>query len=428
MTPRGRPRAALVLALIATALSGCGGGATPEQLARADSLFRAGRFGTAEDLYRRARAPDVRALTALGRVALFGNRLDVAAQRLRQALGEDPAATEVAALLAEVHYRRDEFARAAPLFRRAGREAMARKLESFGTRRPYELAAPAGVTHVQFVATDPLPVVRVSVNHSRPVFFLIDTGAGELIIDTEFAAAIGVRRFGAEESRYAGDQTASYVHGAIDSLTLGDLVIHNLPVQLLPTRRFAAAAGGRPVDGIIGTVLLYHFRTTLDYAAAALVLRPRATDESTSGVSPAAPQRAAIPFWMAGDHFMVAWGAVNASQPLLWLVDTGLAGNAFTCPSSTVREAGIELAAAGAGEGIGGGGRVRVVPFRIDSLRLGPVTRVGLTGLYGPFPESLEYRHGFRIGGLISHAFFRPYAVTFDFAAMQIVLERGEAS
>ena len=47
----------------------------------------------------------------------------------------------------------------------------------------------------------------------------------------------------------------------------------------------------------------------------------------------------------------------------------------------------------------------------------------GLPGVAGAFPPSLEHSEGFRIAGLISHAFFRPYAVTFDFDRMRLEIQ-----
>ena len=37
-------------------------------------------------------------------------------------------------------------------------------------------------------------------------------------------------------------------------------------------------------------------------------------------------------------------------------------------------------------------------------------------------PSILAGRLGFEVGGLISHAFFRPYALTLDFARMELVV------
>jgi hypothetical protein len=48
------------------------------------------------------------------------------------------------------------------------------------------------------------------------------------------------------------------------------------------------------------------------------------------------------------------------------------------------------------------------------------------TGM-GAIPPGSEERFGFRMGGLISHAFFRPYAVTFDFLSMTLYLKKAAA-
>ena len=55
---------------------------------------------------------------------------------------------------------------------------------------------------------------------------------------------------------------------------LGSIVMRHVPVRIRDTRGFAMVAGGRRVDGILGTVALYHFISTLDYPHGALVLRP----------------------------------------------------------------------------------------------------------------------------------------------------------
>ena len=65
--------------------------------------------------------------------------------------------------------------------------------------------------------------------------------------------------------------------------------------------------------------------------------------------------------------------------------------------------------------------------FSVDELALGGAVAHQAQGVAGVFPPSLENKFGFRIGGLISHALFRPYAVTFDFTRMLLRL-RGPAT
>ena len=179
------------------------------------------------------------------------------------------------------------------------------------------------------------------------------------------------------------------------------------------------------MDGIIGTVLLYHFLVTMDYPRGELVLRRNTKDSRERFLAGAKTDSSIeVPFWMAGDHFMVAWGRVEKNQPVLLFVDTGLAGGGVTLAQSVLDEAGIQLSQDKVGEGIGGGGKVKVTPFIVKELSLGDAKEQDVRGLFtGPFP--LENSMGFRIGGIISHGFFRSYALTFDFTDMRLYLSKG---
>ena len=107
---------------------------------------------------------------------------------------------------------------------------------------------------------------------------------------------------------------------------------------------------------------------------------------------------------------------------MLFFVDTGLAGGGVTCAESVLKEAGIKMSDDQASEGLGGGGKVKVVPFTVKELSLGDATANDVSGLFlGAFP--LENAFGFRIGGIISHGFLRSYAVTFDFTGMRLALK-----
>jgi len=394
------------------------------ELESADDLFKAGKFNEAENLYIKILNEDpsnLIAITRLGHIALLANRLDDAQKWLTEAIRLKPDDPDPKSLLAEAFYRRDEFQQAAPLLHTIGREAKARKLESFKDVSPYQIEGKAEVTNLKFVITDPLPVVQVRVNNSELVNFLIDTGGAEVIIDTEFAREIGAIQFGSVMGTFAGGKQASFQCGRVDSLTLGDFTIKNVPVDIMDVRRFRL--GEMQPDGIIGTALLYHFLATLNYVEGQLTLRRR-TEENLRQVEREAREQNAkiIPFWMAGDHYMVAWGTANNSQPMLFFVDTGLAGGGFTCPESTLREAGIKLQEERARDGLGGGGMVRSIPFIVDTLTLDDATEHNIQGFY--LGDDIEHRHGFRIGGIISHTFFRHYLLTFDFTGMRFFLKR----
>jgi hypothetical protein len=70
-----------------------------------------------------------------------------------------------------------------------------------------------------------------------------------------------------------------------------------------------------------------------------------------------------------------------------------------------------------------GGGKLKIVPYVVRHLSFGQVQEENVPGLYdGPFPW--ENLFGFHLAGMVGHDFFRPYAMTFDFENMKIILSR----
>lgn len=408
----------------------CEAPGSKEIVAEGDSLFAQGQFNKAYGAYQKVLAKDAenyQAIIRLSHIALLSNKLEDAEKWLTKAIELAPVDQKPVMFLAEAYYRADDFSRAAPLMRAVDREAMAAKLESFKDVTPYLIESETDVTAIDFVTTDPLPVVKLRINGSEEVYFIIDTGGAELIVDSEFAKEVGAVQFGAETGTFAGGKQAPFEHGRVDSVALGDFVVKNVPVHTMDVRHVSAPIfGGTRIDGIIGTVFLYHFIPTLDYAKGQLILRLR-TAENLKKVEQDVYKEGffstVVPFWMAGDHYMVAWGTVNRSKPFLFFVDTGLAGGGFTCPKSTLELVGIELSEEHAVEGIGGGGTVKIIPFTAKELTLGTAKQENIRAFYNEGPFGLENLFGFHIGGLISHQFFRDYALTMDFDNMMYYIK-----
>ncbi len=422
-------RLGVIVATLLAALAAPIGAAAEDLISQANGLFRTGEFAKAEQVYAKALAADAKnfdAVLRLGEIALLGNRFAEAERRLRKAGELRPDEKSPKSLLAEVYYRQDGFKQAARLRREVGPEAVADKLASFNGLVPNQLLGDADETRIDFVQTDPLPVIKARVNGGQEVHLLIDTGAAELYLDPEFAESVGAVVSGSTTGVYAGGKQAATGQGRIGSIRLGDFELRNVPVLLLPTRRMPFGPPGAQIEGVLGTAVLYHFFSTLDYPRGQLVLR-RKTDKARAELDRLAqsPGTHVVPFWMAGSHFMVAWGRVNDAEPCLLFVDTGLAGGGLTCHESTIKAAGIDLTGLPSGEGIGGGGPVKVTPFTVERLSLGDAVQTNIRAFAGGLPPDAEYRHGFRVGGIISHAFFRPYALTFDFEKMRFLLGPG---
>ncbi len=402
----------------------------------ANRLFEAGKFAEAGKLYSQivAQNPkDYSATLQLGRIALLSNRLDDAQKWLEKAISLEPNDAVPKVTLAEAFYRRDDFQKAAAslkgvdvssnkLIREQYATLNVAMLESFEGQNPYELSGNATSTRVKFVKTDPLPIVNVRVNGGKEVTFFIDTGGSEVTLDTDFAKELGVPQFGAVQGTFSGGQHAEVQLGRIESLTLGDWTIKNVPTAMLPLRQLSEGFGVKQIDGIIGTTLFYHFLTTMDYPRGELVLR-RKDARSLEEFKKSPGKRVVVPIWMASDHFMVGWGRVETLPPSLLFVDTGLTGAGVKLAESVIKEAGIKLDESKASEGAGGGGTLKVVPYRVQQVSFGDIREENVQGLYdGPFPW--EYTFGFNLAGMVGHDFFKPYAVTFDFQNMQIFLQR----
>ena len=418
---------------------------------QANTDYRAGRFEQAEAAYRQAAilAPGSSQIAAqLGAIALLGNRPAEAVPLLQQAIELAPwhasfwpMNASLKTRLAMAHYRQDQFAEASRLFREAAGpapfgpfrelETLARHTALFAGRVPYALTGP-NQDRIPFLVTDPLPVLPVSINGNEPVNFILDTGGAEIILDDGLAREVGAEMAGAFSGKYAGGRQAETGVGRIESVSLGEFTLREVPIHALdvdPISSLYELYDGVAIRGVIGTRLLQHFLPTIDYPGGVLILQ-RATPENLQAQDQrlAGSDAVQIPFWLAEMHTMLAWGQFNDADPALFFVDTGLAGKAFTALESDLKAAGITPNWRAAESGGGGGGTVREVDFVVDRLSLGTgahqVVRTNLPGavIKGSTPP-LGDALGFHVGGLISHAFFRDSAVTFDFSRMRLILE-----
>jgi hypothetical protein len=401
----------------------------------ADRLFQLGKFAEAGELYSRITAQnpnDYSATLQLGRIALLSNRLDDAQKFLEKAMILRPNDTDAKVMLAEAFYRRDDFQKAGAALNSvnvSGNKLVIEqyptlnvaRLESFKGQTPYKLQGNTTSTRVKFLKTDPLPVLNVRVNGGKEVTFFIDTGGSEVTLDTDFAKELGAPQFGAVQGTFSGGQHTEVQLGRIESLTIGDWTIKNVPTAMLPLRQLSGGFGVKQIDGIIGTTLFYHFLATMDYPRGELVLR-RKDAKSLEEFKKSPGKRVAVPIWMASDHFMVGWGRVETLPPTLLFVDSGLMGAGVKLAESVIKEAGIKLEENKAEEGAGGGGKLKIVPYTVYHLSFGDIKEENVPGLYdGPFPW--ENIFGFHLSGMIGHDFLKPYAVTFDFTNMQIFLQ-----
>ncbi len=120
-------------------------------------------------------------------------------------------------------------------------------------------------------------IVNVSVNKSRPLSFVLDTGASIAIIRTDVAKELGLSLYGSVNTGGAGSgsQSGRQVQEATWSLVGLDAYVE--PVRLALPLPVLSSGLGRDVHGIIGGEFIKQFVLELDYQARTLRLHNRET-------------------------------------------------------------------------------------------------------------------------------------------------------
>ncbi len=322
----------------------------------------------------------------LAQLNLYENRLDAAASFARSALAADAQNTDAQRVLQTIKDRLDIQSTAA------------------------SLNVPQSGIVVPFLESDPLPLMRFTVN-GRAGNFLLDTGGPDVVLDPGFVSELGLKITRGKTGIFAGGRTAQVGQAIVSDFRVGQRALHGLKVDILPSRQLPFFKN-RTIDGVVGTVFLSRFLATIDYPHRRLVLRPR---------NAAPPPGIATRMWLVGDHFIFAHGSVNGLQNQLFLIDSGLAGGGFGPEVRTIAAAHIKTFPDRAQTGIGGGGPVKFIPVIADTLCLATACQNDISGMYTPEGSPLTI-FPFAAAGTISHTFLRNYAVTLDFSAMNIVL------
>jgi hypothetical protein len=272
---------------------------------------------------------------------------------------------------------------------------------------------------IPWIRKDPLPVVGAQIN-GLPVNLVLDTAAGDLVLDERFASTAGVR-FGAPDvSHFAGGLAAPVRYGHAGELRLGRLEIEDLPVQIMALEdTFAPFFVDIPIHGVLGTAVMSRFTTTLDYRNGRLrLVAPSAGPPPCGPV----PEREGSAFWIAEHHFLIVGGTMAGVDRPLLVLDSAMAGTDFAVPEAVARAAAMETRSERHTDvGMGGGGAVTGRRGWIRWLGLDRVSRSGPQGLsMQAFP--LEARFGFPVHGLLGHGFFRDCVLSLDFPRMRLEL------
>jgi membrane-associated protease RseP (regulator of RpoE activity) len=214
-------------------------------------------------------------------------------------------------------------------------------------------------------------VFKAKVNNSRPLSFVLDTGASPTIIQLDRAKELGLRLHGEVGTGGAGSgvrRKGAFVKDAI--FTIPEVAGFSQPVTLALPLANLAPAFGQDVDGIIGTEFIKNFVLEINYEARLIKLHDK--DRFIySGPGET------IPIQFNPDEHPIVEAEVTplGSHPIKgeFMLDTG-AGQALTLFSPIVAKhhlLGPNLKTIKAMGGAGAGGQVSGQIGRVSELKIG---------------------------------------------------------
>lgn len=252
-------------------------------LSKADYL-RAMELAPSLDSRTKQNASD---LAALGKVYLACGRFAEARKKLRAALDLQPFRSTYADIawdLAQVEYLENNFESSLEWAQIAGERGLQIRpwhlqyLEELRNVQVYRFSgADSDAVPFRFGHPD-VPRIHATVNGRRDVEAIIDSGAVLSIVSKRLADSLPVRRLGETEGTFFGllGEPIQVRFGMLERLELGDIVLENVPVAIMPDDKMRFLINRREgrefrMDFLLGSNLLKEFRLELDFNRGAAI-------------------------------------------------------------------------------------------------------------------------------------------------------------
>jgi hypothetical protein len=263
-------------------------------------------------------------------------------------------------------------------------------------------------------------IVKVRVNDSRPLSFVLDTGANAAIIRMATAQELNLSLYGNVNSggAGAGTQVGRRVKDATWSLVglegFSQPVTLALPLPEVPSRL------GRDIDGVIGGEFIKEFVVELDYQARTITLHDRRTFRySGSGET--------LPLEFTANTHPVVQAAVTplGGRPIeqRFLLDIG-SGLALVLHSPFVLEHNLSGSRSGTIRAIGlagTGGRSVGRIGRVAALRIGSFTIRDIITLFSEDTAGAFANRS--LAGNIGAQIASRFRTTLDYGGRRVILE-----
>ncbi len=365
-------------------------------------------------------------LLALGQAELAANRLPAARQHFRAAIEKTPFHTTYADAawgLSQAEYMDNNFETSLEWAKTAiehGLTVLQWHLDYLKTLSNVEVYRHAGGPHSDEIrlkiGRPDVPRIEVRVNHApATTMAVIDSGAVLSIISERLAAEIPVRHLPVSRATFYGllGEPISVRFALLDTLDIGDMVLANVPVAIMPDDKMRFLVTGKKefkIDFLLGANLLKEFRLDFDFDRS----RVRFTRLTSVDKAPVEDQN--IFFDNFRPHVR---GTINKRGWYLFVLDTGsevtflneaqLASTPINVFAPRVHNATLQ--------GLGG---AKKHGSKIDDVEIG-VDR--WAGRFRTLPMYLGSDQE-RSVGIVGENFLKNFKVVVDFGRMRVDLAR----
>jgi len=401
----------------------------PEALSLyADSLWSAGLFDEADDVYRQALSMNKessRARFGLARSLATRSKLDEALIEAQAAAAMAPRDGEIHAEIGEIYQRMHRFVEAANAYTnfinllpnkdRSDKAAWTRSqvkfLQAFEGHNPVEID-PEDLEKphtIPFRLVDDKIVVQARVNGGRQQDFILDTGSEETVISRDTAQRANISPITYTLSAGVGEVGLRGLQlSRIDRLDIGDMQVRNLPVLI----KNPALRGLPKREGESFSPLSFGMSMLIDYQHRQL----------TIGRNLPEPESDALRLPMRVHRLAMVRGMLNATRPTYFVVDTG--GEVISISAATA--------------GHFNQTSYRRIPLKVYGTSGWDRDAFLLPGMNLNF-DQIEYKNmplvvlnlrapsvllGFELGGIVGHNFLSHYRVALDMDRSELRLQK----
>lgn len=223
--------------------------------------------------------PSATELGALGSAELTAGRYDDARKHLRAALQLQPfhsTAAQIEWSLSQVEYMRNNYEPSLEWAEQASNHGIIVKqwhldyLRALKNTRVYDFSGLPRTQVPMRSARPDVPRIEARLNGTRPVTAVIDSGAVLSIASRQLADSLPIHRLGKFTGTFYGllGEPIDVEFGLLESVTVGDIVVQNVPVAIMPDDKMHFISTGRTpfnIDFLLGANFLKEFRTDLDF-------------------------------------------------------------------------------------------------------------------------------------------------------------------